>query len=227
MPRHAPVTIIATSGDKSSELRVRRSTMAVRASQPSSLPTHQEAPKGRMTFEELTERARAGDGTAYAQIWQKFNPSLMRYLGVMAGRDAADDLASTTWLEVVRGLGRFQGDEAHFRAWVFTIARHRFLDQRRMERRRPSTVGDLEIDISGDVEATHRAFDTAEGTRRALALISKLSPDQAEAVMLRVVADLDVESVARIMRKRPGTVRVLAHRGIRRLAELLPDETEL
>ena len=45
--------------------------------------------------------------------------------------------------------------------------------------------------------------------------------------MLRVVADLDVESVARIMRKRPGTVRVLAHRGIRRLAELLPDEPGL
>ena len=179
-----------------------------------------------MTFEELIVRARGGDGAAYAQLWRTFNPPLVRYLGVMAGRDAADDLASTTWLEVVRGLGRFRGDEAHFRAWIFTIARHRFLDQRRMERRRPSTVPELEIDISGDAEATHLAFDTAEGTRRALEMISMLSPDQAEAVMLRVVADLDVDSVARIMRKRPGTVRVLAHRGIRRLAELLPDEPE-
>lgn len=179
-----------------------------------------------MTFEELIDRASEGDATAYAQIWRTFNPPLVRYLGVMAGWQDADDLASTTWLEVVRGLGGFEGDEAHFRAWIFTIARHRFLDQRRMERRRPRTVSDLDVDVPGDPDATYRDIETADATRRALSLIATLSPDQAEAVMLRVVADLDAETVARIMRKRPGTVRVLAHRGIRRLAEMFPNEIE-
>ena len=58
-------------------------------------------------------------------------------------------------------------------------------------------------------------------TERALALIAQLPPDQAEVVMLRVVAGLDVARVATIVGKRPGTVRVLGHRGLRRLAELL------
>lgn len=49
--------------------------------------------------------------------------------------------------------------------------------------------------------------------------------DQAEMVLLRVVAGLGVEQVARLLGKRPGAVRVLAHRGLRRLAELLgPDQ---
>jgi len=52
-------------------------------------------------------------------------------------------------------------------------------------------------------------------------VVATLPPDQAEAVALRVVAGLDVDRVAEIMRKRPGTVRVLTHRGLRRLAERL------
>ncbi len=184
-----------------------------------------------MTFEALIDRACGGDASAYAELWRIFNPPLQRYLRVMAGPHDSEDLASTTWLEVVRGLGRFEGDEDHFRAWIYTIARHRFLDLRRNERRRPATVPDHEVDAAGEAageaDLTYRAIEAAEGTQRALDLIAQLSPDQAEAVMLRVVADLDVDSVAKIMHKKPGAVRVLAHRGIRRLAELFPDGPEV
>jgi RNA polymerase sigma-70 factor (ECF subfamily) len=49
-------------------------------------------------------------------------------------------------------------------------------------------------------------------------LVAELPPDQAEVVALRVVGGLEVAEVAKIVGKRPGTVRVLAHRGLRRLA---------
>jgi RNA polymerase sigma-70 factor (ECF subfamily) len=54
-----------------------------------------------------------------------------------------------------------------------------------------------------------------------LALISALPPDQAEIIMLRVVAGLDTHAVARIVGKSPGAVRVAAHRGLRRLAAVV------
>ena len=60
-------------------------------------------------------------------------------------------------------------------------------------------------------------------TESALALIRRLRPDQGEVILLRVLAGLDVARVARIVGKRPGTVRVLQHRGLRRLAELLAE----
>ena len=68
------------------------------------------------------------------------------------------------------------------------------------------------------------APDTAElvveqaDTRRALALIATLPPDQAEAILLRVVAGLEVAQVADIMGRSPGAVRVLTHRGLKTLA---------
>ena len=61
-------------------------------------------------------------------------------------------------------------------------------------------------------------------TDAAVALIARLPPDQAEAVMLRIVTGLDVASVARIMRRSPGSVRVLCHRGLRCLEERLEAE---
>jgi RNA polymerase sigma-70 factor (ECF subfamily) len=54
-----------------------------------------------------------------------------------------------------------------------------------------------------------------------MALISELAPDQAEAVMLRIVAGMDVGRVAEIMGRTPGSVRVLCHRGLRKLEQRL------
>jgi len=61
-------------------------------------------------------------------------------------------------------------------------------------------------------------------TERALALVARLVPLQAEVIVVRVVAGLDVESVARLVGRTPGAVRVAAHRGLRRLAQILAAE---
>ena len=172
-------------------------------------------------FEELLAAARAGDERSFTTLWCDLNPAVLRYLHVLVPA-AAEDLAAEVWLEVVRGLGRFTGDEAGFRAWVVTIARHRGLDWRRHAARQPTAPLPSET-LAGLPAADDPAAAALESlaTQRALALIARLPPDQAEVVMLRVVAGLDVARVAGIVGKRPGTVRVLGHRGLRRLAELL------
>jgi RNA polymerase sigma-70 factor (ECF subfamily) len=70
-------------------------------------------------------------------------------------------------------------------------------------------------------------FDTAAlaaetlSTEAALRLINTLPPDQAEAVLLRVVVGLDAATAASVLGKRAGAVRVAAHRGLRALARQL------
>jgi RNA polymerase sigma-70 factor (ECF subfamily) len=60
-------------------------------------------------------------------------------------------------------------------------------------------------------------------TRSAMALVARLPPHQAEVILLRVVAGLDTETVAHMVARTPGAVRVAAHRGLRRLAEILAE----
>jgi len=174
-------------------------------------------------FQQLLAGARAGDDVAFAQLWRRCNPALLRFLATLADRDDAADVASTVWLEVVRGLDRFTGDEAGFRAWLFTMARSRLIDVRRARRRRPErTSHHDEADQRAGCAPDPAAVVEGElSTDDALALIGSLPPDQAEILLLRVIADLDVATVAAIVGKPPGTVRVLAHRGLRRLAAQL------
>ena len=58
-------------------------------------------------------------------------------------------------------------------------------------------------------------------TQAAVAMIADLPPDQAEAVMLRVVMGLDAESAGRVLGKKAGAVRTAAYRGLRKLATRL------
>jgi RNA polymerase sigma-70 factor (ECF subfamily) len=52
-------------------------------------------------------------------------------------------------------------------------------------------------------------------------MIADLPPDQAEAVMLRVVMGLDAESAGQVLGKKAGAVRTAAYRGLRRLGTRL------
>jgi RNA polymerase sigma-70 factor (ECF subfamily) len=172
-------------------------------------------------FPAVLKAATRGDEEAFGRLWRDLQPRLLRYF-MVAAPAAAEDLASETWLAVVRGLDRFSGNEQAFRAWVFTIARHEVLDWRRRAARRPTE--DVPVTgLAGLAAPDDPAATAMEGlsTRAALAVVATLPADQAEAVVLRVVAGLDVNLVAAIMDKRPGTVRVLTHRGLRRLAERL------
>lgn len=170
------------------------------------------------SFEEILAGARDGSAAAFETLWRALHPPLSRYLRVVA-REAAEDLASETWLQVARDIGRFRGNEADFRKWLFTIARHRALDHARKERRGGAEPVPTEV-FARRVDPTD-LIEERRSTAAALELIRTLPAAQAEAVTLRVVAGLPVKDVARVMGKRPGAVRVLTSRGLRTLAERL------
>ncbi len=167
--------------------------------------------------------AKRGNQDAFASIWKQFQPGLLRYLTIKAG-PAAEDLAADTWLRVLRALPGFEGDEVGFRAWLFTTARNRVIDWYRGSSKRYEHMEHAQFDLAPS--ASNVEADAAENsaTRSALTLIARLPPDQSEAVMLRVVAGLDVAMVAQIMKRSSGSVRVLCHRGLRRLEEMLGED---
>jgi RNA polymerase sigma-70 factor (ECF subfamily) len=173
------------------------------------------------SFPGLLAAAQGGDEQAFAVLWRDLQPAVLRYLRVAAPA-AAEDLAADTWVSVIRGLARFRGDEQNFRAWLFTAARHRAIDWRRQAARRPVEPLPLALAVEQAAPDDPAAqVLVAQSTQAALALIAQLPGDQAEVVALRVLGGLGVAEVARIVGKRPGAVRVLAHRGLRRLAKRL------
>ena len=176
-------------------------------------------------FASVLARAQRGDEVAFASLWLDVNPALVKYLRVVAREVDDEDVAAETWVTVVRGLARFRGDEMAWRAWVFTTARRRGIDEgRRRTRRRAALASHVaELADPGRLATPDPAKVVLESldTQAALTLVAQLSPFQAEVIALRVIAGLDVEAVARLVGRSPGAVRVAAHRGLRRLAQIL------
>jgi RNA polymerase sigma-70 factor, ECF subfamily len=174
-------------------------------------------------FEAVIAAAKTGAEWANAALYREFGPGLVRYLRAQAPAEG-EDLASEVWMNVATGLGRFEGDEAAFRCWLFSIARRRLIDFRRREQRRRTMLSSLETTGASDAVDPEAQALMASESEAALAHIASLPPDQAEVVLLRVVAGLDVEDVATIVGKKAGAVRVLQHRALKRLSGKLVRE---
>ena len=172
------------------------------------------------SFENVLFAARACAEWAWQRIYEELAPPVAGYLRAHGAADA-EDLTAEVFLQVVRGLDGFSGPEAAFRGWVFTIAHRRLVDELRRRSRRPETLVD-EPDVTlvgGDVEEEAQAgLDDA----RVRAAIAALPDDQRAVLLLRIIGDLTIEQIAEAVGKRPGAVKALQRRALKRMEKAYP-----
>jgi RNA polymerase sigma-70 factor (ECF subfamily) len=171
---------------------------------------------------DLLAAARRGDPAAWRTLVTDLSPALAGYLRLQGARDV-DDLASDVLLGVLTGIDRFEGDLSALRRWVFTIAHHRLVDQRRRAHR-------LEIHLSAVIDDS-RPVDGADpaelqrlATDRVVDLCRRLVPDQRDVLLLRLVADMTIEQIAETLGKSPGAVKALQRRALAALQRMIAHE---
>lgn len=166
------------------------------------------------SFESVLGAARTGQGWAWEAIYRELAPAVLGYLRAR-GAAEPNDLTAEVFLQLVRDLQSFEGGEREFRAWVFTVAHHRLVDERRRRGRRPveSVPAEAIADeqVGGDVEDEALARIEEQRVRRVLA---RLSGDQQSVLLLRILGDLTVDQIAGVLGKTPGAVKALQRRGL-------------
>ena len=182
-------------------------------------------PEFSQELEDAICEARRGDAASMGYLYRHFAPGLLRYL---KGRipSEAEDISSETWISIAKAIRNFKGDAGDFRAWVFSTARRRIIDHLRRGAVRPelklvqdpdaNTMPNVQFDFPG----ARLEVDEAVAT-----LIAGLSDEQAEVVLLRVVGGLSAKEVAVMMSRPEGTIRVIQHRAIQKMAENLNSKT--
>ena len=137
-------------------------------------------------------------------------------LGYLRGQGVADpeDVLGEVFLNVSTSLHRFHGDDDQLRRWVFTLAHHRIIDDRRRRARRPM-IADTEVPDRA-APAHEEAIDP-----ELIAALGQLTPDQREVVLLRFIADLPIEVGADLTARSAGAIRSLQHRAVAQLARTL------
>jgi RNA polymerase sigma factor (sigma-70 family) len=170
--------------------------------------------------------ARTGEAWALQALFAWLGAPVRGYL--RANGAEADDLASEVFVRAFRAVRTFEGDEADFRSWVFRIARNVLIDERRRAKRQPMTVAlspSSSDNLSGgDAEREAMASLGEAELRRVL---SQLTNEQRDVLLLRVLGDMTVDQAAAVMGRRPGAIKALQLRALAAARRQLVDPSGL
>ncbi|MCB0912850.1 MAG: sigma-70 family RNA polymerase sigma factor, partial [Propionibacteriaceae bacterium] len=171
-------------------------------------------------FPDVLSAAAEGADWAWAELYDEFAPSLLRFITSQGAADPEDCLGEC-FVQLVRNLPSFSGDEAAFRAWLFRVARNRVVDAWRAAHRRPVVLTD-DVTVVLDTRHHQEPADAELTVRYSVEdVLATLGEDQRAVIVLRVLDQFGVEEVAVILDRSPGAIRALQHRAVRSLREAL------
>ncbi len=167
--------------------------------------------------------AAEGAPWAWEELYQWLSPRLLGYLRARGSRDPEAALGEV-WLQLARNMASFEGDARGFRAWAFTVAHHRVIDEARRRKRTPDLVP---LDDAG-AAAERRLGPVGEEAAVALldldelvAVIDYLPDLQKSTLLLRVIGDLSVAQTAAALSVSESAVKTAQHRALASLRDRL------
>jgi len=137
----------------------------------------------------------------------------------------AEDLTEQTFLQAYRHFERAQRESngRPLRPWLIRIAHNLAANLYRDRSRKPSSP----IDETTTITAPHTTEQLVEGRdelARILDGVGKLPDDRREALIMRFALGMDNREIARALGRSDGATKVLIHRAIRQLEEIVGED---
>lgn len=176
-------------------------------------------------FEGELTRARAGDRDALDSLLRRVEDRCLLQAGTrlgpgLAARIRRSDVVQNAWLDVLRSLNTFHGDnEGSFNAWVDTVIEHGLRRLDRFYRAQRRTPPDQTGEVRKLVEARERPQATpstiasrCEDLALAAEALERLQDDQREVIRLSVMEGRPHKEVAEKMGRTEAATRMLLSR---------------
>jgi RNA polymerase sigma-70 factor (ECF subfamily) len=168
--------------------------------------------------EQLVTALAAGDQRAWRQLFDDNYERIHRYAYFRTGSEAdADDVASSVFVEAVKGIGNFRYSGAPVASWLFRIAHNETVDLLK-KRSRDNAVRDADphaltaVVAPGDLHRAGELRDVADA-------LGAIKPEYREVLVLRLIEGRSTAEVAAMLRKSAGAVKVTQMRALRALRD--------
>lgn len=172
--------------------------------------------------EKLIARAIVGESSAFGRLYDGYQPRIYRFiLAKVSHREEAEDLTHQVFLNAWQRIGNFQHRGLPFSAWLYRIARNQVIDHYRAKRTHDSI--DLLEDELPSGEHLERSLDSTLSLKQVQEVMTQLTGDQQDVLLMRFVDDLSTKDVAKTLGKSEGAIKLLQYRAIEKLKELLHD----
>jgi RNA polymerase sigma-70 factor (ECF subfamily) len=161
----------------------------------------------------LIQRAKEGDPDAFAEIYDRHQAAIYRYIFYRVSNAAtAEDLTSEVFVRLVEKIDQFTYRGRPLLVWLYTLARNLVTDHHRSTGK--AALLPLDERLVADTTAPQKAAEQALDQRRLAAAINRLTEDQRQVIILKFIEGWDNAEVARILDKSVGSVKSLQHRAL-------------
>jgi len=171
----------------------------------------------------LVHRAKSGDSEAFARLYDAYIERVYRYIYFrISDDDATEDILSQVFLKAWENLGRYKTGSSPFIAWLYTIARNLVIDYYRAKK----DILPLEeaVALPSDMQSPDDEAQTRFDLQAMRDALQFLTGDQQQVLILKFIAGLPNENIAKIMNKQEGTIRGLQMRALQTLSKYMQEK---
>jgi RNA polymerase sigma-70 factor (ECF subfamily) len=171
----------------------------------------------------FVDQAKSGDPEAFARLYDAYVERVSRYIYFRVSEAVdTEDLVSQVFLKAWENLDRYKTGSSPFIAWLYTIARNLVIDHYRTKK--DALPLEEAIALPSEMEMPDEEAQTRFDLQAMRDALQFLTSDQQQALILKYIAGLPNDSIAKIMNKQEGTVRGLQMRGLQTLAKYMKEK---
>lgn len=171
--------------------------------------------------QKLIKEAIAGKSAPFGLLYDHYQPIVYRFIYLkVSHREEAEDLTHQVFLSAWQNISGFKiKKEASFIGWLYQIARNKVIDHYRTKK--PT----IDIDNIADPPEIGKSNEETADFKIEIKMVKKaiplLSEIEQDVVIMRFVEDLASKEVAEILEKSEGAIRLIQHRAIKKLKDIL------
>jgi RNA polymerase sigma-70 factor (ECF subfamily) len=172
---------------------------------------------------DLIRRAKSGESEAFGHLYDAYVERVYRYVYFRVSDDAlTEDLTSQVFLKAWENLDKYKPNGSPFLAWLYTIARNLVIDHYRTQKASVS-IDEVAVLPADDHSPAHEVEERfrLQAMRDALQFLTE---DQQQVLILKFIAGLPNENIAKIMNKREGAIRALQMRALKTLGKYMQEQ---
>jgi RNA polymerase sigma-70 factor (ECF subfamily) len=175
---------------------------------------------------DVVERARAGDVSAFRELYALHHRQVARQLTFLVPRSDLEDVLQDVFIEVYKSIRRFEGKSA-FTTWLYRLTVHVAMKSRRKHTRSRLDIVEEVPDRAHEGPTPDEVSLSAERQARVEALLEQLSPKKRAVLVMHDLQGLEAQRIAEILDTNILTVRTRLFYARRELEQLAKDDPAL
>ena len=165
-----------------------------------------------------------GEASAFGLLYDKYQPQIYRFIYLkVSHREEAEDLCHQVFLSAWQNIKSYEFKGFPFSSWLYSIARNKVIDHYRTKK----FFIDIEtvyITEENDKKTNESILDFKISLENVKKAIPELPQIEQDVIIMRFVEDMSPREIASILNKSEGSIRLIQHKAIKRLKELLNNE---